>query len=355
MNWKIKTQLPIEFEIKKVDNGFKFSELAMTRKIIVIDKTVYALYGNQLPKDAELLIVETTETHKDWNTSLQVLSFFEENNVLRRGEPIVVIGGGVLLDLVGFCCSIYRRGIPYIRVPTTLLAIVDASVGSKTSINYFGRRNRLGSFYPPILTLIDKRFINTQTSREIINGIAEIIKLAIVLDKTLFEQVELVASDLIENKFQDAAGDQIIDRAIAGMLSELNDNLWEHTLQRAVDFGHSFSPIVEMKNVPNLLHGEAVILDCLLSACISVNRQLMIEEDLTRIVNLLKILKLPTVHSDFLNPDLLYSGLCDVMTHRNSNQYLPLPTEIGKHSIVNDVEFKEIVAAVKKLKIINGI
>jgi 3-dehydroquinate synthase len=122
----------------------------------------------------------------------------------------------------------------------------------------------------PSFNIIDTSFIKTQDRREISNGMAEILKLAIVLDHRLFEMMELAPHQLLTQKFQNLAlADQIIDRAITGMTQELNDNLWERNLKRPVDFGHSFSPVVEMKNVPNLLHGEAVILDCLLSSCIS--------------------------------------------------------------------------------------
>ena len=356
MTWTVKTQLPVEFEIRKTENVLSFAEIPSGRKVIVIDQTVYDLYRDALPTDAQTVIlpIEASEATKDWKNAHRILSFLETNGVLRRSEPVIAIGGGVLLDMVGFACSVYRRGVPYIRIPTTLLGIVDASVGAKTSINHFGRRNRIGSFFTPTLTLIDKSFIKTQDSREISNGIAEILKLAIVLDRTLFELVEVNPELLIKQKFQNnPLADQIIDRAISGMTKELNDNLWEKELQRAVDYGHTFSPIVEMKNVPELLHGEAVILDCLLSACISVNRGLLSNSELIRIFNLLKKVNLPTQHIDFYDVDLLYSGLKDVMIHRNNNQYLPIPTAIGKCIIINDLNFREIELAVDKLKELN--
>jgi 3-dehydroquinate synthetase len=357
MTWTVKTHLPVEFEIRKTENVLSFKEISADRKVIVIDQTVYDLYKDALPLDAHTVIlpIESSESTKDWKSAHRILTFLEENGVLRRSEPVIAIGGGVLLDMVGFACSVYRRGVPYIRIPTTLLGIVDASVGAKTSINHFGRRNRIGSFFTPTLTLIDKSFIKTQDSREIANGIAEILKLAIVLDKTLFELIEVNPELLIKQKFQNnLLADQIIDRAITGMTKELNNNLWETELQRAVDYGHTFSPIVEMKNVPELLHGEAVIIDCLLSACISVNRGILPNSELIRIFNLLTQVGLPTQHIDFYDVDILHSGLKDVMIHRNNNQYLPIPTAIGKCIIINDLDFREIELAVNKLKAING-
>lgn len=351
--WHIKTSLPVEFNITKVSDAFLALDLELStarRTIIVVDETVFDLYANRFPKSAEILSVRSSEEFKDWNTAQKILTFFQDINVQRR-ESIVAIGGGVLLDIVGFCCSIYRRGIPYIRVPTTLLAVVDASVGAKTSINHFGFRNRIGSFYPPRLTVIDKSFIKTQDYREISNGLAEILKLAIVLDYQLFEMIELDPQELIRSKFQNSTiADAIIDRSIAGMTQQLNDNLWETVLQRAVDFGHSFSPMVEMKNVPDLLHGEAVILDCLFSSCISNNRGYLSNDYLSRIFSAVKASGLPTAHRDFYDADLLWKGLQDVVNHRNGNQYLPIPVSIGRCEIVNNLQRKEVELACEKMR-----
>jgi 3-dehydroquinate synthase len=353
MNWSISTQLSVAFEIKKVKNALDFSCLNLNRKIAVVDQTVYDLYKDQFDKDTAILTIETSESGKDWDTAHRVLKFFEDQKILRRSEPVIVVGGGVLLDLVGFCCSIYRRGIPYIRIPTTLLAIVDAGVGAKTSINHFDRRNRLGSFYTPVETLIDKNFIKTQDHREISNGIAEIIKLAVVLDSQLFSLLETNPELIVKQKFQNnELADAIIDRAIAGMIQELNDNLWEHELERSVDFGHSFSPFIEMKNIDQLLHGEAVILDCLLSCCISNLRGLLSVEDLKRIFDVVKQYHLPVSHKDFFDAELLWASLQDASAHRNGNQNVPLPTAIGSYKIVNNIDFREIQMACTKMRLL---
>lgn len=350
MIWRVKTSLPIEFDIVKVSDALDWSAIPGHRRIAVIDETVYDLYKTRFPVSTEIFTVRSTESEKDWKNAERVLKFFQDIKLLRR-ETVVAVGGGVLLDLVGFCCSIYRRGVPYVRIPTTLLAIVDASVGAKTSINHFGFRNRIGSFYPPKLTLIDKSFIRTQDYREIANGMAEILKLAIILDHNLFELIELNPQELLRSKFQNSSlADSIIDRAISGMTQELNDNLWEKDLQRPVDFGHTFSPMIEMKNVPNLLHGEAVILDCILSACISNLRGWLNNDHLQRIVKTIKYCGLPVEHGDFYNVDLLWSGLQDVMNHRNGNQYIPVPISIGRYEIINDVSFNELQHACNRMR-----
>jgi len=366
--WSVKAELPIEFTLKyssdvlNVNNHDLLSFGESNRRVIVIDKTVYKLYGEQLETyfktfqiELELFVVDATEENKDWHETDEILKFFEFSGVLRR-EAIIVIGGGVLLDLVGFCCSIYRRGIPYVKVPTTLLAIVDASVGVKVAVNHFERRNRIGAYYPPVATLLDKKFIATQDERNIVNGIAEIFKLALIKDKELFELLETSSEQLITEKFQfGAVPVRVINLAITGMIDELAPNLWERKLDRCVDFGHSFSPIIEMQNIATLQHGEAVVLDCLLSSCISYVRNYVNGDTLKRIFKTANDLKLPAFHKDFCNFPLLKKSLSDTMKHRNGNQYLPVPVGIGNYNILNDVTDDEIKKAAMVFKGMNDV
>ena len=356
--WTVKAELPVEFTLKyssdifNINNHDLLSFGESNRKLVVIDKAVNEIYGQRLVDyfktmkvELKLFVLDATESNKTWEYTDKVLQFFEDAGALRR-EPIIVIGGGVLLDLVGFCCSIYRRGIPYVKVPTTLLAIVDASVGVKVAANHFERRNRIGAYYPPIATLLDKKFIATQDGRNIINGIAEIFKLAVIKDIELFELLEESYEQLISEKFQlGAVPVRVINLAITGMIEELSPNLWERKLDRCVDFGHSFSPIIEMKNIITLQHGEAVALDCLFSSCLAYVRGFLDMPTLVRIFKTARNLKLPVFHKDFCDFNLLKRALSDTMKHRNGNQYLPVPLGIGNYKILNDVTDDEIRAA----------
>jgi len=168
---------------------------------------------------------------------------------LRRREPFLAIGGGVLLDIAGMGACLYRRGVPFVRVPTTLLAIVDASVGVKNGVDYCCAltdetyKNRVGSFYAPSACLLDPAFIATQDSRNICNGFGEIMKLALVRSTDLFELLETHGKNLAKAKFAehsevpDGVGDRVINLSIQIMLEELGPNLWETTLERCVDYG----------------------------------------------------------------------------------------------------------------------
>jgi 3-dehydroquinate synthase len=361
--WRIETNLTTSFTVKysfDVFNSLNHDLIKYCnndRCLMIIDKNVYKIYSIIIKKyfkthkiNLKTCIIDSNESNKNWKNANQILEFFEAKKILRR-ETVVAVGGGVLLDIVGFCSSIYRRGIPYFKIPTTLLSIVDVSVGAKVAINHFERRNRLGSYYPPVAALVDKKFIETQNKREIINGIAEIFKLAIIKSSELFNLLEKNYSQLINEKFQfGAVPIRVINLAISNMIEELAPNLWEKKLDRCVDFGHTFSPIIEMKNIKNLLHGEAVALDCLFSSCIAYNRKYIDKKKLERIFKTAKNLELPTFNKDFCNKKILINAIDDSIKHRNNNQYLPLPIDIGNYRIINDLSEKEITTAIKTFK-----
>jgi len=361
--WDVNADLPTSFRIVysndvfNVNNRDLLSYSTSTRRIVVIDQTVYHLYKDSMSEyfrhhtmELCLLVIDATESNKNWATAEQILKFFEDCKLLRR-ETVIGVGGGVLLDIVGFAASLYRRGIQYIKVPTTLLAIVDASVGAKVGINHFERRNRLGAYYPPIASFIDQKFIGTQSEREIKNGICEMFKLAVIKNEELFGLLNQTAEQLLTDKFQRGAVPvHAINLAITGMIEELTPNLWEKKLDRCVDFGHSFSPMIEMKNLQNISHGEAVLLDCIFSSCIAFVRRLITLDQLNIIVETARKLGLQVYHDDFTNITLLEAALNDTSLHRNANQYLPMPIGIGKYVILNDITTDNIRKAIEVYK-----
>ena len=225
------------------------------RRFAVIDAQVETIYGDKIryyftSKGIELTVCTIQGGEQDKrpaavDTLLDELCVYK----LRRREPFLAIGGGVLLDIAGMAACLYRRGVPFVRVPTTLLAIVDASVGVKNGVDYCCSvtdetyKNRIGSFYAPTSCLLDKAFIATQDSRNVSNGFGEILKLALVRSIDLFELLEAHGQALIESKLtptctvQDGISDRIIDLSIQIMLEELGPNLWETKLDRCVDYG----------------------------------------------------------------------------------------------------------------------
>ena len=365
--WRLTASKPLEYQITYAPNLFDLENPSLlesntsSRRLVFVDSNVYVNFADTINEYFEVnspgsvvVSVEANETLKTLDNSLVLIKHMEDFGLLRRSEPVIAIGGGSLLDSVGFACSIYRRGVPYIRVPTTLLGIVDVSVAIKTGVNHLGRRNRLGTYYPPAAVFLYRKFIETQSDREICNGLGEILKLAIIEDLSLFTLLEGNSALLRNEKFQyGAIPVKVINRAITVMINNLQNNLWEDNLMRAVDFGHSFSPLIEQDSLPELLHGEAVALDCLFSSCLSFNRGLLDEVELSRIFRVTRDLGLPTTHRNFLDSQQLMSSLMDTVKHRNGSQNLPVPVGIGSHQFLNDIEEDEVMKAARTLEDLN--
>jgi 3-dehydroquinate synthetase len=326
------------------------------RRIVFVDEYFYSLgewYGKindyfiDRGIEATIIPVSCSEDKKDLENLMFILGAIERFNLLRRNEPIIAIGGGVLMDMVGFAASIFRRGVPYIKVPTTLLGLIDAGLGAKTSINHFGRRNRLGSYFPPIVTIIDKQFLKTLDKNEMRFAMGEIIKIAVIKDKQLFDTLFQNVQVCLSTNFECDAADFIIRRSVNAMMEELVPNLWEKELKRVVDFGHTFSPIPEMESLKDdsvytLSHGEAVALDVLLSSKISMKRGVLSEIEYGEILDVTHRSGLITTHPYFQDPYMLWDSLLDATRHRNGNQNAPIPIKIGVGSFLQDITLEEI-------------
>ncbi|KAM4652841.1 2-epi-5-epi-valiolone synthase-like [Discoglossus pictus] len=331
------------------------------KRFIVMDKTVYKLYGSKVRKYFEahnvnykILSLRTTEETKSMELVLHILDEVHKFGLDRRTEPIIAIGGGVCLDIVGLAASLYRRRTPYIRVPTTLLSYVDASVGAKNGVNFCNCKNKLGSYTPPVATFLDRSFIQTIPRRQISNGLGEILKMALMKHKGLFELLESRGKYLIDTKFQSrnglaGHGDAALTvtrLAIETMLEELAPNLWEDDLDRLVDYGHVISPELEMKVLPSLMHGEAVNIDMAFMTYVSYVQGLLTLEEKERSIKCMRGLELPVWHQD-CSLQLINQALSERLKHSGGQMRLPLPTGLGTAEIFNDISEDTIKSAYK--------
>tara|TARA_R110000824_G_scaffold211022_5_gene396909 strand:+ start:5785 stop:6945 length:1161 start_codon:yes stop_codon:yes gene_type:complete len=368
--WNVTASLPVAFKVKMTDNvleptNYSLIEYGQTgrgaRRLVIVDSTVFfgrekaiKSYFDFHNIETKIVPIDMSEDKKNLEHLLYILEIMENFGILRRSEPLICIGGGVLLDMCGLAANLYRRGVPYIKVPTTLLAIVDASVGVKTSINHFCRRNRLGSYYPPVAAYLDRTFLDTLPKEEIVSAMGEIFKMAVIKNSKLFELLETDAVELMQQNFLlDGPAESVISESINDMIVELAPNLWETDLKRIVDFGHSFSPMLEMKSledstVPNLSHGEAVSIDVVFSSCLAHHRGLIPKSELERIVDLSFVMQLPTYHPYFTNYLLLWESLIDTTRHRDGKQNLPIPAvSIGNSIFLNDVKLEDVKETIK--------
>ena len=355
-SWQVSHQRTIEYEVVSCENIFDIQNEALlsagkgsdTRRFIIVDENVDKHFSSEIREyfnvhqiETKIAVFPSGEANKSVDNYIRILRELDSFPINRRDEPIIAIGGGVLTDIAGFVASSYRRGVPHIKVPTTLMGYIDASIGIKTGINFNRHKNRLGSFEPPKKVILDRNFLKTLPRRHLLNGICEMLKLAIIKDITLFELLESYGPACIESKFQDDMSALILDRSVSGMLEELEPNLYEDELARKVDFGHTFSYGLETNLEAHLLHGEAVLLDILISCILASARNLLPEQGLNRVFRLVSALGI-SLNYDLVTPDLFWSTLQERIYHRNGQQRVPLPKGLGQCTFVNDIEFREI-------------
>jgi len=378
--WRNIFALPISYDVNIVPHGTLLDPSnpqlldstgvhpeGYNRRFAVIDSAVYGIYGVKIryyftSRNVELhfVVLEGGERAKRPDAVDTILDKMCEYK-LRRREPFLAIGGGCILDVAGMAACLYRRGVPFVRVPTTLLAIVDASVGVKNGVDYCcgltneTYKNRVGSFYPPSACLLDNAFIATQDRRNVSNGFGEILKLALVRSADLFELLETHGAALIESQFMavssvpEGVSDRIIELSIQIMLEELGPNLWEYELERCVDYGHTFSKLLEMVPGADILHGEAVNVDGFFCCVISHLRGYIPVNVVDRIFHCMQSLSLPT-NSGHLQSGLAWQSCFDAIEHRNGEMRIPLITDIGESICVSDITPDELDRALLLMK-----
>ncbi|MCK9267650.1 MAG: 3-dehydroquinate synthase [Alkaliphilus sp.] len=236
-----------------IDNNSK-------RNFIITDKNVDALYGNYLGalKNYEKIIIEPGEQSKSMDVTADILKQMLVKGASRKSK-IITFGGGVVGDLGGFCSAIYMRGIPFIQIPTTLLAQVDSSVGGKTGINLLHYKNSVGAFHQPTKVIIDTALSQTLPYRERLSGIGEIIKYGIIYDYKFFEYV-------VENierikKCDENIMPHVIKRCCEIKADIVSQDEKEGGLRKILNFGHTFGHALEgITDFSKYSHGEAVII-----------------------------------------------------------------------------------------------
>ncbi|HZJ76150.1 MAG TPA: 3-dehydroquinate synthase [Oscillospiraceae bacterium] len=227
---------------------------------IITDKNVDALYGNYLDtlNNYEKIIIEPGEQSKSMDVTADILKQMLVKGASRKSK-IITFGGGVVGDLGGFCSAIYMRGIPFIQIPTTLLAQVDSSVGGKTAINLLHYKNSVGAFHQPTEVIIDTALLQTLPYKERLSGIGEIIKYGIIYDynflKYVVENIERI------KKCDENIMPHVIKRCCEIKANIVSQDEKEEGLRKILNFGHTFGHALEgITDFSKYTHGEAVII-----------------------------------------------------------------------------------------------
>ena len=209
-------------------------------------------------------VCPVSEAHKSLETVQRLWDFFFEHGLTRRGL-VIAVGGGVLTDLVGFAAATYKRGVDYVNIPTTLLAMIDASTGGKTGINYHGLKNSIGVFAPPVETLIFPGWLKTLPAKEFLSGFGEMLKTGL-LNTKLWPQLLQYDLDTMETE----ALVPLIEQSIAVKERIVAADPKEEGLRKALNLGHTFGHALEELSIGEMPHGYAVVYGLIAELYLSV-------------------------------------------------------------------------------------
>ncbi|KAF2832053.1 2-epi-5-epi-valiolone synthase-like protein [Ophiobolus disseminans] len=333
------------------------------RCLAVMDLNIFNIYGKDMQKyfdhyNLPLTIHKTMigEKAKSMDTLLSIVDSMTEFGVIRK-EPVLVVGGGLVTDVAGFACAAYRRTTNYIRIPTTVIGLIDASVSIKVAVNYGNYKNRLGAYHAPMHTFLDFSFLKTLPEAQVRNGFAELIKISTCGHRPTFELLDKYCEKLITSRFgRDnvdpevrKAADEINRAGIFEMLKLETPNLHEIGLDRVIAYGHTWSPLHELAPPVPLRHGHAISIDMAYSATLANMRGLLSDEEHKRLLNLFSRAGLSMDHEMF-DEDMLDKATKAILKTRDGLLRAAVPNPIGTCVFLNDVSAEEMNKALRKHK-----
>jgi 3-dehydroquinate synthase len=287
------------------------SKIARPKAAIVTNSTVAPLYLEQLSHALEKNDIEVLpdgEKYKNWETLNLIFDGLLAKHS-ERSTTLIALGGGVIGDMGGFAAATYQRGMPFIQIPTTLLAQVDSSVGGKTAINHPLGKNMIGAFYQPKVVLADISTLSTLPDRELSAGLAEIIKYGLIRDLPFLEWLETNMELLM--KRDEGALEYAIERSCINKAEVVGADELEAGDRALLNFGHTFGHAIEAAmGYGEWLHGEAVAAGMVLGTKLSIHLGLLEKSTIERISALLERAKLP-----IKAPDISADQFISLMAH----------------------------------------
>jgi 3-dehydroquinate synthase len=278
-------------EISLVNNAFTALKQGVKKEYkgkhvaVITDTNVAGLYHDKIRKalpEADILVIKAGEKSKTMKVAEVLCEDLLENGFGRK-DLVIGFGGGMVTDLAGFVASIFMRGVDYMAVPTSLLAMVDASVGGKTGVNATAK-NTVGTFYPAKKVLVDQRFLKTLPERELKTGMAEIIKYSAMLDASLTKELKAKKPDY----------SALISKSISAKAGVCNKDLKEEGLRKILNFGHTLGHAIEHLSKYKLTHGEVVSIGMVLANRVAQKLGVQKEADGEMMSELLQKYDLPT-------------------------------------------------------------
>ena len=324
------------------------------KAVLITDQTVYRLHGKNAEKSLrnsgyEVIgyIIEPGDRSKSLEVASEIYNVLYEANV-EQSNPMIALGGGVVGDLTGFVAGTWLRGVPFVQVPTTLEADIDASVGGKTAVNHPKGKNLIGVFNQPKMVLMDTDTLQTLSARDIRAGLAESIKHAVIRDPAFFEYHQTNSEKIL--KLDECVLESLLAKNCRIKADVVSEDEREGGVRAILNFGHTIAHAIEIVGgLDQWRHGEAVALGMVGAGFIAVTRGMFPIDQFQRMENLIRQFELPVRHAD-LNFDELFELMKRDKKVQSGKIRFVLPTQIGQVEIVDDVTEIQIAEAIQYLK-----
>ncbi len=327
-------------------NSFGFSNAV--RIAVVSNHTIAALHGEPLLDELwrlgytpHLITIPDGEEYKNLDTVVGLYDRLLEVHI-DRGDLIIALGGGVIGDIVGFVASTYMRGLPLIQIPTSLLAMVDASIGGKTGLDLPKGKNLVGTFKRPLAVLVDPEYLDTLPRSEFLSGMAEVIKHAVVADPLLFSWLESGPQNVW-------VGENLLLRAVSVKVNVVQADPYENGLRAILNFGHTIGHALETLSNYMIRHGEAVSTGMAVETRLAEHIGLIASGEAGRIIRLIEQWSLPIYHP-LLEREELFSVIRYDKKHKQGKLRWALPSRIGEIRLISDIDERSVRQAISSLK-----
>jgi len=321
--------------------GQQLKEMGCSGRLVIItDSVVRSLYADILEQRLasegfEVIILEVPEGEEQKSLDTAGKLYEELTSAYaERATPIIALGGGVIGDLAGFVAATYLRGVPLVQVPTTLLAQSDSSIGGKVAVDHGQLKNMIGAFYQPRLVISDIATLKTLSSRALSNGLAEIIKHAVIRDKEFFTYLERNLEQI--KSLEEGLLEETVFRSAQIKAKVVEEDERDSGLRNILNYGHTIGHAIESNSGFRVWHGEAVALGMLAEGRISVKLGMFDKDELDRLKQLIQRAGLPVEI-----PELEVDRLARIMQHdkkvlKGEIRFV-LPKSIGNVFITDEV------------------
>ncbi|MCL2854552.1 MAG: 3-dehydroquinate synthase [Defluviitaleaceae bacterium] len=321
------------------------------KAIIITDEDAARLYLDQVEKtlnlqDLHRFILPAGEMAKNMENVIQILEYIYKAG-FGRDATIIALGGGVVTDIGGFAASVYMRGIAHINLPTTLMGMVDAALGGKTGVDFFGGKNIIGTFHQPRLVYSNLATLQTLPEHDFISGLAEVIKYGIIEDRALLEYLHSNQSAVIERDLEVLSC--IIRRCQNIKMDIVGKDEKEDGLRQILNFGHTFGHAIESALNFTLAHGHCVALGMVCALDYSVHNLALHPGDADFVVRLLKTFGLPTNLPAPITANDIYKLMQRDKKVRNDRLTLICTERLGSAKITINTEKEQIIKSIERI------